>query len=181
MRDAAWHVKPSKQRMRSGNFFTDKRSLITILTVVIVVIADLLTKEWIRTYPLNVVIEKFGFLKIVHIQNTGAAFGIFQGHAFVLAILAVVEVVVLLSLSYFVHRRYRYLINIWNLVALGLIIGGAIGNLIDRMRFGGAVTDFLDTGFWPAFNVADSGVTVGAIMLAITILRLALKTKSPNS
>jgi signal peptidase II len=164
--------------MQNGNFFTDKRSLITLLTVVIVIIADLLTKEWIRNYPLNVVIEKISFLKIVHIQNTGAAFGIFQGHAFILAILAGVEVAVLLGLAYFVHRRYRYLINIWNLIALGLIIGGAIGNLIDRIRFDGVVTDFLDSGFWPAFNVADSGVTVGAIMLAISILRLALKSRS---
>lgn len=164
--------------MQKGSLFNDKRSLIILLTVIIVVIADFLTKEWIRTYPLSVVIERFGFLRIVHIQNTGAAFGIFQGHSFALAILAVIEIALLLFLANYVYRHYRYLVTIWNMVALGLILAGAVGNLIDRLRFGGAVTDFIDPGFWPAFNVADSGVTIGAIMLAVTVLRLALKGKS---
>jgi signal peptidase II len=164
--------------MQKGNFFTDKRNLIIPLTVILLIVIDLLTKEWIRTYPLSDTIQQIGFLSIIHIQNTGAAFGLFQGHATILAIIAVVEVVVLLSLAYYVHRRLPYLVTKWNWIALGLILGGAIGNLIDRLRFDGKVTDFLDTGFWPAFNVADSGVTVGAIMLAITILRLATKEKT---
>jgi signal peptidase II len=164
--------------MRSGNFFTDKRSLIVLLTVVVVVIADIITKEWIRSYPLNHVIQKIGFLRIVHIQNTGAAFGVFQGHPFVLAILALVEIAALLTLAYYIHQRYQFLVTKWNMIALGLILGGAVGNLIDRIRFGGAVTDFIDLRLWPAFNVADSCVTIGAIMLAITVLRLALKAKS---
>jgi signal peptidase II len=163
--------------MQKGNPFTDRRNLFIPLTVIVLIAIDLLTKEWIRTYPLGGVIQQFGFLQIIHIQNTGAAFGIFQGHPVALAILAAIEVVVLLALAWYVYRRFPYLITIWNLIAIGLIIGGAIGNLIDRLRFGGAVTDFLDPGFWPAFNAADSGVTIGAIMLAITILRLAMKEK----
>ena len=163
--------------MRKGNLFTSRYFLFILLTVIILVAIDLLTKEWIRTYPLSQVIQQFGFLRIVHWQNTGAAFGIFQGHPVGLAIVAAVEVVVLLALTWYVNRRFPYMITIWNLIAIGLIIGGAIGNLIDRLRFDGNVTDFLDVGFWPAFNAADSGVTVGAIMLAITILRLAIKEK----
>jgi signal peptidase II len=164
--------------MQSGNLFTDKRSLTILLTVIIVVVADLITKEWIRSYPLNAVIQKIGFLRIVHIQNTGAAFGIFQGHAFVLAIMALVEIAALLTLAYYIYRRYQSLVTKWNMIALGMILGGAVGNLIDRIRFGGSVTDFIDLGYWPAFNIADSCVTVGTIMLAITVLRLALKGKS---
>jgi signal peptidase II len=163
--------------MQKGNPFTDKHNLFIPLTVIVLIITDLLTKEWIRTYPLGGVIQQIGFLRIIHIQNTGAAFGLFQGQSTALAIVAVVEVVVLLTLAYFVYRRLPYLVTKWNQIALGLILGGAIGNLIDRLRFGGNVTDFLDTGFWAAFNAADSGVTIGAIMLAITILRLAMKEK----
>jgi len=163
--------------MRKGNLFTSRLFLIILLTVIILVAIDLLTKEWIRTYPLSQVIQQFGFLRIVHWQNTGAAFGIFQGYPVVLAIVAALEVVVLLALDWYVYRRFPHLVTTWNQIAIGLIIGGAIGNLIDRLRFDGNVTDFLDVGFWPAFNAADSGVTVGAIMLAITILRLAMKEK----
>ena len=163
--------------MQKGNPFTDKRNLFIPLTVIFLIVIDLLTKDWIRAYPLGGVIQQIGFLQIIHIQNTGAAFGLFQGQSTVLAIVAVVEVMVLLALAYFVYRRLPYLVTKWNQIALGLILGGAIGNLIDRLRFGGNVTDFLDPGFWPAFNAADSGVTIGAIMLAITILRLAMKEK----
>lgn len=167
--------------MSKGNLFTDKRSLIILITVIVVVIADLLTKEWIRTYPLSEVIQRIGFLQIIHIQNTGAAFGMFQGQSLILGILAVIEIGALLTLAYYVYQHFSYLVTIWNQIALGLIIAGAIGNLIDRIRFGGAVTDFIDPGFWPAFNVADSGVSVGAVMLAITVLRLALKGKTQAS
>jgi signal peptidase II len=163
--------------MQKGNPFTDKRNLIILLTVIVLIAIDLITKEWIRTYPLGEVIQRIGFLQIVHIQNTGAAFGLFQGHATILAIMAVLEVVVLLALAYLVYRRLPHLVTKWNLIALGLILGGAIGNLIDRLRFSGNVTDFLDPGFWPTFNAADSGVTIGTIMLAIAILRLAIKEK----
>lgn len=163
--------------MQKGNLFTSRHFLIILLTTIILVVIDLFTKEWIRTYPLSQLIQRLGFLRIVHWQNTGAAFGIFQGHPVALAIIAAVEVVALLALAWYVYRRFPYLITTWNLIAIGLIIGGAIGNLIDRLRFDGNVTDFLDVGFWPAFNAADSGVTVGAIMLAITILRLAIKEK----
>lgn len=163
--------------MQKGNLFTSRHFLIILLTTIILVVIDLFTKEWIRTYPLSQLIQRLGFLRIVHWQNTGAAFGIFQGHPVALAIIAAVEVVALLALAWYVYRRFPYLITTWNLIAIGLIIGGAIGNLIDRLRFDGNVTDFLDVGFWPAFNAADSGVTVGAIMFAITILRLAIKEK----
>jgi len=163
--------------MQKGNLFTDKRSLVIPLTTLFLVVIDVITKEWIRSYPQSQLIQQIGFLQIIHVQNTGAAFGLFQGHSLVFAILAVIEIAVILIIAWYVYRRFPYLITVWNLIAVGLIIGGAIGNLIDRIRFSGSVTDFLDVGFWPAFNAADSGVTIGTIMLAITILRLAVKEK----
>jgi len=59
---------------------------------------------------------------------------------------------------------------------LGLVLGGAVGNLIDRLRFG-YVTDFIDVGLWPAFNIADSAITIGVILLAYSLLRLTRAEK----
>ena len=127
-------------------------------------------------YPEGQVIWKAGFIQVVHIQNTGAAFGIFQGQNRPLIFVACGGIILILALAFWVYRRFPYLVTVWNLIALGLVLSGTAGNLIDRLVFG-IVTDFLDTGFWPAFNAADSGITIGAVMLAITFLRLAWKEK----
>lgn len=161
---------------KSGNFFTDHRSLITLFTVLILTTIDRLTKAWIRTYPESHVVWKAGFIQVIHVQNTGAAFGIFQGQNQPLIFVACGGIIFMLALAFWVYRRLPYLVTVWNLIALGLILAGAAGNLIDRLTFG-TVTDFLDTGFWPSFNAADSGISVGAVMLAITFLRLAWKEK----
>ena len=161
---------------KSGNLLTDRRSLITLFTILTLITIDRLTKAWIRTYPELHVVWKAGFLQIIHLQNTGAAFGIFQGQNGPLIIVVCAGIVLMLALAFWVYRRLPYLVTKWNLVALGLILGGTTGNLIDRLAFG-TVTDFLDTRFWPSFNAADSGITIGAVMLAITFLRLAWKEK----
>jgi signal peptidase II len=98
--------------------------------------------------------------RIIHITNSGAAFGIFpnQGNFF-LAIAVIVAVAIVLY--------YRYLpTGSWLVrVSLGLQLGGAMGNLIDRMRYG-HVVDFVDIGFWPIFNVADVAIVTGVAILA---------------
>ncbi len=97
------------------------------------------------------------------VRNTGAAFGIFKGATFffiVIAILTVTAIVVYIRKT----AKPLFLRD----AALGLILGGALGNLADRLRFG-YVIDFLDFRIWPVFNVADSVVTIGAIMLVICI------------
>jgi signal peptidase II len=158
---------------KAGNPLTGRRNLFIILTVITVIIADQLTKAWICTFPFPFVISRLGFLRIVHILNTGSAFGLFQGQSAMLKVVGIVGVVVLLLLAFWIYRKYSYLVTKWNGVAYGLVLGGSIGNLIDRLRFG-YVTDFIDAGFWPAFNIADSGITIGEIMIAISLLRLAL-------
>ncbi|GAF88347.1 unnamed protein product, partial [marine sediment metagenome] len=70
------------------------------------------------------------------------------------------------------YHRFPFLDNILGKSALGLVLGGTVGNLIDRLRFG-YVTDFIDFGFWPAFNIADSAIVIGVIIFAYSLLPLA--------
>ena len=156
--------------MPSGKSSFNWRYLFIPLIIIIVVVADIFTKNWIRTHQYGDIITTIGFIDIVHIENTGAAFGMFQGQAAVLRVIACIMLAVIVAGGVYISRRYKYLISVWNIIAFSFIIGGTIGNLIDRFRFG-PVTDFIDARFFPAFNVADSGITIGAIMLAISVLR----------
>jgi signal peptidase II len=143
-----------------------KRSAYVILIVASVIILDQITKHLIAAYlsPLDSV-EVFPFLHIVNVRNTGAAFGSFRnvGSSFfiVISVLAIIFVITLLA-----KRTYNY-------VGLSLVLGGAIGNLTDRMLYG-KVVDFLDFSVgsfhWPAFNVADSALTVGIAVILLTSL-----------
>jgi signal peptidase II len=142
------------------------------LTALLVVVADQLSKLWIRSNLLEgQSLFEVGFFKIIHIQNTGAAFGLFQDQSFALTIVALVGIVVLLVYAFIIRPRFS-LDNLLTRSALGLILGGTIGNLIDRLRFNG-VTDFISIGIWPAFNIADSAVVVGVILFAYSLLPLA--------
>jgi signal peptidase II len=148
------------------------------LTALLVLVADQLTKLWIRS---NLLVGQSlfgaGFFDIVRFPpNTGAAFGLFQGQSFALTIVAIVGIVILLSYALFLYHRYPILNNRLGWLALGLILGGTIGNLIDRLRFGG-VTDFISIGWWPTFNLADSAVVVGVILFAYSLLPLARARK----
>ena len=151
-----------------------RRNALLSLTAALIVVADQLTKAWIRSYPEGQPVFEAGFFRIVHVHNTGASFGLFQGHSLALAIFALAGVIIFLLYIFFAYRRYPFLENIPNRVAMGLILGGTVGNLIDRLssNFDG-VTDFISIGSWPTFNVADSSVTIGAILFAFSLLRSA--------
>jgi len=97
------------------------------------------------------------FLNITRVQNRGAAFGLIPDQHLLLFF---VTVLVIIVIYFWVRRLTQTSVRI----ALGLILGGAIGNLLDRM-FVGTVTDFLDFHIWPVFNVADSAIVVGAVIL----------------
>jgi len=152
------------------------RNVVFLLIVLLIVAADQLSKIWIRSYPEGQAIFETGFFRVIHTHNTGAAFGLFQGHSFALTVVALVTIAVILLYALLVYRRFPILDNRLGKSALGLVLGGAVGNLIDRLRFG-YVTDFIDFGVWPAFNIADSAVTVGVIMLAYSLLPLARAEK----
>ncbi len=149
-----------------------RRNVVLFLTAVLIVAADQLTKIWIRSYPEGQPFFEIGFFRLTHVHNTGAAFGLFQGHSFALTIAAFVGIAVLLFYALFAYRRFPFLDNMPNRVALGLILGGTVGNLIDRLNPNlDGVTDFISIGIWPTFNIADSAVTIGAILFAYSLLR----------
>ncbi|HXY74946.1 MAG TPA: signal peptidase II [Dehalococcoidales bacterium] len=155
----------------------DKRSLIILLIVFVHVALDQATKAWIRTYPINSEIGHFGFVRIIHIQNTGAGFGMFYGYWIPLLIVGVLGLSVLVWFYYWIHGKFPQYINAWTIIAYSLIVGGTIGNLIDRIWQSGAVTDFIDPRIWPVFNIADAGISVGGVMFVIFIIWLASKEK----
>ena len=110
------------------------------------------------------------FFRLTYIYNPGAAFGLHLGDysRYIFLVLTVVAVVVL-----FVWYRSTPAVDRLRLIAIASVTGGAIGNLIDRIRSHRGVVDFLDVGVgavrWPVFNVADIAVTTGAILLAISL------------
>lgn len=116
-----------------------------------------------------------GFFNLTHVRNTGVAFGLFasqgmSGGSWLLTLLGLVALTAVGVYFWFAPARDRLL-----LLSLSLVVGGAIGNLIDRMS-SGAVTDFLDvyvgTYHWPSFNVADSAISVGIVLMAIDSFRI---------
>ncbi len=149
------------------------RNVVFFLTALLIVVADQLSKLWIRNnLAVGQSLPEGGFPRLTHITNTGAAFGLFQGQSLPLTIVALVGVAVLLLYAFLIYRHFPFLDNRLVWVSLGLVLGGTVGNLIDRLRLG-YVTDFIDFGFWPAFNIADSAVVVGVIILAYSLRLLA--------
>lgn len=143
-----------------------------MLTAGAVLVADQASKaavrRWMALGESHPVLD--GVLSLTHVRNTGAAFGIFPG-AMAWFMLAAVVVLVGIAFVWWRHApRDR-----WTVLALGLIAGGAAGNLIDRAFLGG-VTDFLDVHVWPVFNFADVALDVG---VAIVLLRV-LSAREPE-
>lgn len=142
------------------------------VSALVVLMLDQLSKWWILAIVMQPprVIEITPFFNLVLGWNRGISFGLFGGdgvlNAWVLPLLAAAVVALV---TYWLMRAQTRAIGI----SLGLIIGGAVGNIIDRLRLG-AVVDFLDVhafGYhWPAFNVADSGITIGAALMIVSSL-----------
>jgi signal peptidase II len=144
------------------------------LIAALVLIADQLSKHWVVTQlpegqSWYVTSWLAPVLKLTHVTNTGVAFGLFPN----LGILFVIVRLVVVVLIVIYERRLppdQWLIR----AALGLPLGGAIGNLIDRVRLG-SVVDFIDLNFWPfetfaVFNLADASIVVGVIVLLLLML-----------
>ena len=146
------------------------RDLVLPLVAVIVVVADQFSKTWvIENIPLNTTLEIIPPLKdifvLTHITNSGAAFGLFPQASLVFTFVA-------LAVSVAIVFYYRSIpAGEWLVrMSLGLQLGGAIGNLIDRLRFG-SVVDLLYVRFWPVFNVADSAIVCGVVLLMWHLMR----------
>jgi len=147
-------------------------NVVFFLTALLVAIADQLSKTWIRSnLATGESLPETGLFRLTYIHNTGASFGLFPDQSFLLTIVACVGIVVLLFFVLFLYHRLPFLGSKLGKPVLGLVLGGTVGNLIDRLRFG-HVTDFIDIGIWPVFNIADSATVIGVILFSYSLLFL---------
>jgi signal peptidase II len=139
---------------------------VLLIVAALVVILDQLSKLWVRdNLPQIAKIELLpGFLDLVHVENTGAIFGLFSNHTEVFTALGIAGLVIILVFLYYFSPA-----TTMGVLSFALILGGVVGNLIDRLRLG-YVIDFIsihlqELFYWPPFNIADAAMTVGIFML----------------
>ncbi len=144
------------------------RWILVILAAAPVFALDQLAKAWVEQAltpsgePVSLLL---GWIQLAYHENTGLAFGLFPDQG---GLLSAIAGVVLILLAY----TYQHLLpaeSRWVTVAVGLIFGGGLSNLLDRLRQG-YVIDFIQIGWWPVFNLADSAITLGVIALAFHII-----------
>jgi signal peptidase II len=158
--------------MNSQNFFTDKKLFfLSVIIAFFVAVSDLFTKRLIFSILENIgspnpEIKIFDFFSLVYVRNYGVSFGMFNKLAHSNIIFAGIQFLIALILFFWLYNNKKPAIS----YALSFIIGGAFGNLIDRLQ-NGAVADFLDFHIgnyhWPAFNLADSCVFIGVAILLL--------------
>lgn len=120
-----------------------------------VFISDQITKYAVyKNMSLGESIPAEGIIRITYARNTGMAFSLFENFGIILLILSLI-IASILIIYLFTIDKPRILIRIFS----GLVVGGALGNILDRIRFG-YVNDFIDVGWWPVFNIADSSITI---------------------
>jgi signal peptidase II len=155
-----------------------RRTALAVAVVGGVVVVDQLTKVWavdrLQREPISIIGSD---VELALSRNRGGAFSLFQGFTPLLAALAVVLAVLLV-------RALQRTRDTWTIVALALVLGGAVGNMLDRMArapgfFRGAVVDFVRVDGWPTFNVADSAITVGAVLLIVRLLFGSAEERPP--
>lgn len=148
---------------------------LALITVSSVVFIDQITKFFFsrilsigESLP---IIRNIFHMTLVH--NTGIAFGLFRNQGAVFIVIPIVAVILLAYNIYYYRHNEEKLSRLY-IVSFSLILGGALGNLIDRIWFG-YVIDFIDLRVWPVFNIADSAITIGAIIIAIKYIPLREK------
>jgi signal peptidase II len=158
----------------SGPVCYTEEDMVFALAASLVVIADQLSKFLIRTnLDLGQSVPEDGLVRLSYVRNTGAAFGLLSNQTFLIILTAVVGIAILL-----LYYSYPLFGSLPVKVGLGLLLGGSVGNLVDRLR-SGYVTDFIDLRVWPVFNLADSAIVVGVAILAYFLIFLALREGHP--
>ena len=151
-------MKKKPKQPISGGTKSGAKWLLT--TFIVVVLLDVLTKEIIRELlPVGSSFAVTPWLSISHVQNIGIAFGLLQIPVLRWILVGIAIAIVLMICWSCKEKKLRE-----HFVAWGLIAGGALGNALDRIFFG-VVTDFINLHWWPAFNIADSALTIGVILL----------------
>lgn len=156
------------------DFWNKEKVLVT--TIIVVIVLDKITKHIVKnSFYLGESRKVIGnFFRFTYIENTGIAFGLFSDwvHPLKMIVLLLLSIVAL----YFIITIYIKSERKWfTQISFGLILGGAFGNIFDRVAFG-KVVDFLDFGIksyrWPFFNIADSAITIGVIIFTVTTIFL---------
>ncbi|HEY2814109.1 MAG TPA: signal peptidase II [Acidimicrobiales bacterium] len=143
---------------------------LVISVAALVVIADQLTKWWATNVLADRDIDLVWTLRLRLIRNSGAAFSVAGGRGGIVGLLAIAVVVALISFGRGIETKL-------GAVSLGLVLGGAFGNIVDRIFrdgsgfLGGGVVDFVDLQWWPVFNLADAAVSIGGLLLVFVISR----------
>jgi signal peptidase II len=156
-----------------------KSTWILFAPTALILLLDQSTKIWVRsTLRVGQVIPVIGtdFFRLTHVENTGIAFGISAGGSTLLSIFSILASIFIIGILLYSRNKPSEQFPLMMQIALALILGGALGNLVDRLLFG-RVTDFLDFDFpdwimsrWPVFNVADSAVTIGVTLWCIYLV-----------
>jgi signal peptidase II len=155
-----------------------KRAALCLLVISLVIASDQLSKLWIRTHlALGESLPVIGRLSLIHIRNTGSAFGLLANQTFLIIAISIAALLFIL-----LFLRYLSPATTLSIVSIGLIMGGAVGNLIDRLRFG-SVTDFIyfrlwGSFHWPAFNIADASIVAGVFILIYSFYRSGVFTRA---
>jgi len=155
-----------------------KKAILCLIVIALISTSDQLSKLWVRAHlELGESLPITDRLSLIHIGNTGSAFGLLANQTFLLIIISITSLLFIL-----LFLRYLSLATTLSVVSIGLILGGAVGNLIDRLRFG-CVTDFIyfrlwGNFHWPAFNIADAAITVGVFVLIYSFYRSGVFRKA---
>ena len=148
------------------SFSAWRADLLLAALILVVFITDQMTKAWVRASLIEGASRpREGFLRITHVSNTGSAFGLFPNQTLFLLIASLVGIAVLL-IFFRKQAGHGFMVR----ASLGLQLGGAAGNLVDRITLG-KVTDFIDVGAWPVFNLADASIVTGIVILAWLLFR----------
>jgi len=138
------------------------------VTAAVTIIVDQLVKFWVvSSLAPGESFRLIGGIDIIHVKNSGAAFGLFSRSGW--AIFIIDLVVVIIAVAWLFWSRTAREMGIIVFVGIGLMVGGALGNMIDRV-FRGTVVDFVDFHWWPVFNVADLAIVAGVIIVVIAVL-----------
>jgi signal peptidase II len=155
-----------------------KKAILCLIVIALVSALDQLSKLWIRAHlALGESLPLTDRLSLIYIGNTGSAFGLLANQAFLIIIISIAGLLFIL-----LFLRYLSPASTLSIVSIGLILGGAVGNLIDRLRFG-YVTDFIyfrlwGNFHWPAFNIADAAITVGVFVLIYSFYKSGVFRKA---
>jgi signal peptidase II len=161
-------VSSDTQRRRLGLF---------LIVAALIVTFDQLSKLWIRAHlALGESLHLTDRLSLTYVGNTGSAFGLLANRTFLLIIIGIASLLIVL-----LFLRYLSQVTTLSMLSIGLIWGGAVGNFIDRLRFG-YVTDFIyfrlwGNFYWPAFNIADTAITVGVFVLIYSFYKSGMFSK----